>query len=69
MQNPTFKLSRVKGAPVSDTELLLDLKKVEFHNNSKWLKKMSLEKLYVLSETFSGSTISFFRSNFMVELV
>ena len=28
MKNPTFKLSRVKGAPVSDTELLLDLKKV-----------------------------------------
>jgi len=28
MQNPTFKLSRVKGAPVSDTELLFDLEKV-----------------------------------------
>lgn len=28
MKNPAFKLSRVKGAPVSDTELLLDLKKV-----------------------------------------
>ena len=53
MANPTFKLSRVSGAPVSDDELVADLKRVAQSLNSD---AMSSRKYRALG-SFASTTI------------
>ena len=53
MKEPQFKLSRVKGAPVSDAELLSDLKRVAQLLNSKTVP----QKKYGEVGTYDYSTV------------
>jgi hypothetical protein len=53
MTEPTFKLSRVSGAPVSDAELIADLKRAALLLNSNTLP----QKKYGTIGTFDYSTV------------
>lgn len=53
MTEPTFKISRVSGAPVSDEELVADLKRVALLLNSNTVP----QKKYGLVGTFDYSTV------------
>jgi len=53
MTEPSFKLSRVSGAPVSDDELLADLKRVALSLNSGTVP----QKKYGVLGSFDYSTV------------
>ena len=54
MTEPTFKLSRVSGAPVSDDELIADLQRVAQSLNSKTVPQQK----YGALGTFDYSTVT-----------